>query len=82
MYCFLDGSRVRRLVVAKDQTEHDFSECLRRTFPQLANKDYDLCKVDSHRNVIQLNLQTVTPAAITGGGILGRSALYIRGKVM
>ena len=57
---FLDGSSVQRLVVPKDQSEIEFTESLQRTFPQLANKDYDLCKVDAHRNVIQLNLNTVT----------------------
>ena len=54
-------------------------EALKNEFPRMP-AHVELCKVDRHRQVKLLELQSMCPKDIKEVG-LGRSALYIREKV-
>lgn len=80
-FCPVDAIATHRLVVQKEQSESQFAETLRSTFPQLQGREFELCRADAQRLVSPLCLQVKTPAAIIDSGQLGRSALYIKEKV-
>uniref|UniRef100_A0A9J7ZWW0 HECT domain-containing protein n=1 Tax=Cyprinus carpio carpio TaxID=630221 RepID=A0A9J7ZWW0_CYPCA len=75
-----DAIASQRLVVQREQSETQFAEILRSTFPQLQGREFELCRVDAQRQVSRLSLESKTPAAIIGSGQLGRSALYVQEK--
>ncbi|KAA0720538.1 hypothetical protein E1301_Tti020677 [Triplophysa tibetana] len=70
----------QRVVVQREQSESQFAETLRSTFPQLQGGEIELCRVDAQRLVSPLCLEVKTPAAIIDSRQLGRSALYIKEK--
>ncbi|XP_059355643.1 uncharacterized protein LOC132155800 isoform X2 [Carassius carassius] len=75
-----DAIASQRLVVQREQSETQFAEILRSTFPQLQGREFELCRVDAQRQVSRLSLESKTPAAIIASGQLGRSALYVQEK--
>lgn len=67
-------------MVRRDLGEEQFKQALRVHFPDLP-EDFELCKVNSQRQIIPLQLESFTPDQIHSNNALGRSALYIRLKV-
>ncbi len=67
-------------MVWRDLGEEQFKQALRVHFPDLP-EDFELCKVNSQRQIIPLQLESFTPDQIHSDNALGRSALYTHLKV-
>ncbi len=67
-------------MVRRDLGEEQFKQALRVHFPDLP-EDFELCKVNSQRQIIPLQLECFTPDQIHSDNALGRSAIYIHLKV-
>ncbi|KAA0712531.1 hypothetical protein E1301_Tti019073 [Triplophysa tibetana] len=70
------AEEVKVFSVPKNLNEDGFKDFLRAIYPQLKNRNFDLCKVNRHRVVVPLD--HCTPQSIRSSGVLGSSALYIR----
>lgn len=64
----------------RDLDEEEFKQALRDNFPDLP-EDFELCKVNGQRQIMPLQLDSLSPDQIYSSNALGRSALYIRVKV-
>lgn len=76
-----ESQGIVNLYVPLDQTEEEFVSEIRRVFPMLGDRTFELCRMDAHHNIIILNLPGITPRDIKECLELNRSAVYIRIKV-
>lgn len=61
--------------------EEEFVSEIRRVFPRLGDRPFELCRMDAHHDIIVLNLPAITPRDIKECLELNRSAVYVRIKV-
>jgi len=77
VYCFIDYSSARQIVVPVECDQEQFIQALWDHFPNML-KELELCRVNGSRRIVPLSLDSMRPAQIQASHALGRFALYIR----